>query len=365
MDAHPIDSAISVICGVPASCRGSSPRRARLDLVGRPVIALAEAQADVGHHPRLAGGRDRRPCPSRPARSGLRRRRRPGHVALDARPDPGLQRILPADGARARLLRRDRPGRHGHLRSWRSLRSPGYRLAGPAGRSRTDSWLLPSEHRDDADGWSYARPARAPITFGFKAASWADEVGRHLERFAGPRPLARGPARRCGRRTRVLRRAGDPAACGVLRRARSRGPGHLWLTARDRLAEFARCWPPISGDPGPDRQRGLRACQGRDRRAARAAPTAARSAASPCRTSATPRCSEQLVTLARLVRSSAGVLAEATIGEHERDGRSWKTEWVVLPEVASTRGRGRDDAVPGGGPGGRPRADAREPGQPR
>ena len=47
-----------------------------------------------------------------------------------------------------------------------------------------------------------------------------------------------------------------------------------------------------------------------------------------------PEVSEQIVTLARLVRSSAGVLAETLIGEHERDGRSWKTEWVVLPELS-------------------------------
>ena len=46
-----------------------------------------------------------------------------------------------------------------------------------------------------------------------------------------------------------------------------------------------------------------------------------------------PERSEQVVTLARLVRSAAGVLTEAMVGDHERDGRTWKTEWVLLPEM--------------------------------
>ena len=46
-----------------------------------------------------------------------------------------------------------------------------------------------------------------------------------------------------------------------------------------------------------------------------------------------PERSEQMVTLARLVRSAAGVLTETMVGDHERDGRTWKTEWVLLPEL--------------------------------
>jgi adenylosuccinate lyase len=46
-----------------------------------------------------------------------------------------------------------------------------------------------------------------------------------------------------------------------------------------------------------------------------------------------PERSEHLDTLARLVRANAGVLLEGMVGQHERDGRSWKAEWVALPEV--------------------------------
>ena len=46
-----------------------------------------------------------------------------------------------------------------------------------------------------------------------------------------------------------------------------------------------------------------------------------------------PEVSEQIVTLARLVRAQAGVLTDTMVHEHERDGRSWKAEWVAFPEI--------------------------------
>ena len=51
-----------------------------------------------------------------------------------------------------------------------------------------------------------------------------------------------------------------------------------------------------------------------------------------------PELSEHLVTLSRVVRANAGVALEAMIQEHERDGRAWKTEWVVLPEACLLTG---------------------------
>jgi adenylosuccinate lyase len=39
------------------------------------------------------------------------------------------------------------------------------------------------------------------------------------------------------------------------------------------------------------------------------------------------------VTLARVVRSSADLALEGVVGEHERDGAAWKTEWELLPRA--------------------------------
>jgi len=48
-----------------------------------------------------------------------------------------------------------------------------------------------------------------------------------------------------------------------------------------------------------------------------------------------PELSEHLDTLARLVRADAGVVTEAMIQLHERDGRSWKAEWIAIPEACA------------------------------
>ncbi len=78
-----------------------------------------------------------------------------------------------------------------------------------------------------------------------------------------------------------------------------------------------------------------------------------------------PERSEHLWTLARIVRAGAGLALEGLVGEHERDGAAWKTEWIVLPQ-ASRRHGGRAGLRPRArrGPARGRRADAREPRRP-
>ena len=104
------------------------------------------------------------------------------------------------------------------------------------------------EHRDTVmAGRTHGQPG-SPITFGFKVASWADEVRRHLEVGGGAASLAGRPARRGGRRARVLRpgmglqlRAEFCAELGLA------DPGISWLTSRDRIAEFGAVLAMICG----------------------------------------------------------------------------------------------------------------------
>jgi len=46
-----------------------------------------------------------------------------------------------------------------------------------------------------------------------------------------------------------------------------------------------------------------------------------------------PEISEHLVTLSRAIRAQAGLALEGMVTEHERDGRAWKAEWLVVPET--------------------------------
>jgi adenylosuccinate lyase len=192
---------------------------------------------------------------------------------------------------------------------------------------------LAARHRDTLEpGRTHGQPG-APITFGWKAASWADEVRRHLDRLreAAPRWLVG----QLGGGVGTLAAHGEQ---GLDVRARFcaelglQAPRISWLTARDRVAEVGTFCALVAGTLariGNEVYELQRAEIGELREPA--SPGAVSSITMPHKRN--PERSEHLDTLARLVRSSSLVLLEGMAGAHERDGRSWKAEWVALPEV--------------------------------
>jgi adenylosuccinate lyase len=197
---------------------------------------------------------------------------------------------------------------------------------------------LAERHRDTVMvGRTHSQPG-SPITFGFKAASWADEVRRHLDRLREGR--SRWLVAQLGGAVGVLGFYGDEgpalrsAFCAELDLS---DPGISWLTSRDRLAEFASVLAMICatlariGNEVLELQRPeigeLREPTTTD---------AVGSITMPHKRN--PERSEHLDTLARLVRAGAGVLLEGMVQIHERDGRGWKAEWVAFPEVCLLTG---------------------------
>lgn len=197
---------------------------------------------------------------------------------------------------------------------------------------------LATTHRDTVmAGRTHGQPG-SPITFGFKVASWADEVRRHLERLDDGRP-----------RWVVGQLAG---AVGVLGFFAPRGaelraafcaelglvdPGISWLTARDRIAEFGNVLAMICGTLariGNEVYELQRPEIGELREPT--GPDTVSSITMPHKRN--PEGSEHLDTLARLVRAHAAVLVEGMVVGHERDGRGWKAEWAALPEVCLLTG---------------------------
>jgi len=181
-------------------------------------------------------------------------------------------------------------------------------------------------------GRTHGQPG-SPVTFGWKAASWADEIRRHLDRLreGAPRWLVgqlgggAGSLVFYGERGLAVR-AGFCAEVGLA------DPGISWLTARDRGAEFAQLLALICGTLA--RIGGevyeLQRPEIGELAEASAAGTVG-SITMPHKRN--PEASEHLDTLARLVRASAAVMTEAVVQQHERDGRGWKAEWVALPEA--------------------------------
>ena len=188
-------------------------------------------------------------------------------------------------------------------------------------------------HRDTVmAGRTHGQPG-APITFGWKAASWADEVGRHLDRLDEGRP--RWLVGQLGGGVGTLASQGPDGLavralfCAELDLA---DPGTAWLTARDRVAEVGGVLAMVSGTLariGGEVYELQRPEIGELREGL--APGVVGSITMPHKRN--PEGSEHLDTLARLVRANAAVLLEGMVGGHERDGRSWKAEWVALPEV--------------------------------
>ena len=106
-----------------------------------------------------------------------------------------------------------------------------------------------------------------------------------------------------------------------------------WLTARDGVAEFIWLLAAISataGKIGNEVYQLQRPEIGELRESF--TPGTVGSITMPHKRN--PEISEHLVTLARVIRAQAGVALDGMVSEHERDGRAWKAEWLVVPETS-------------------------------
>ena len=205
---------------------------------------------------------------------------------------------------------------------WRDLRAVEGSLLDLADRHRDTPML----------GRTHGQPG-APMTFGFKVASWADETARHLERWRQSRPrLVVGQLAGAVGVLGFYGELGPALRSRFCERLGLGEPTISWLTARDRVAEFANNAALVSATMARIANEVYNLQRREIGEVAEAASEATMgSITMPHKRN--PEGSEQIVTLARLVRSAAGVLTETMVGDHERDGRTWKAEWVMLPEL--------------------------------
>jgi adenylosuccinate lyase len=181
-------------------------------------------------------------------------------------------------------------------------------------------------------GRTHGQPG-APITFGYKAAGWADELRRHLDRLreAGPRLFAGqlgggvGTLAFFGSKGLELRRR----FCELLGLA---DPSIAWTSARDRPAELVHLLAMATATLariGNEVYQLSRPEIGELSETLGAGVVG--SITMPHKRN--PEIAEHLVTLSRLVRSQQGVVLEGMVAEGERDGRGWKAEWPAVPEA--------------------------------
>jgi adenylosuccinate lyase len=201
-------------------------------------------------------------------------------------------------------------------------------------RMRDRALELAGQYRDTPMcGRTHGQPG-LPITFGFKAAVWAAELDRHLERLRQGR--ARWEVVQLGGAVGTMEFWGDRALDLLERFAGELGLGVPllpWITARDGVAEFVWLLAAISataGKIGNEVYQLQRPEIGELRESF--TPGTVGSITMPHKRN--PEISEHLVTLSRVIRAQAAVALDGMVAEHERDGRAWKAEWLVVPETS-------------------------------
>ena len=205
-------------------------------------------------------------------------------------------------------------------------------------RAEAAALLLAERHRDTIMcGRSHGQPG-LPITFGFKAAVWVSELRRHRVRVAEGRQ--RWEVAQLGGALGTMEFWGDQALPLLDAFARNLGlaaPDVPWITARDRIAEFLGLLAMVTATLAKIGQE-VYELQRPEIGELREPFTPGQVGSITMPHKRNPELSEHLVTLSRIVRANAAVAVEGMVQEHERDGRAWKTEWLVLPEACLLTG---------------------------
>jgi adenylosuccinate lyase len=194
-------------------------------------------------------------------------------------------------------------------------------------------------HRDTVMAGRTHGQQGLPITFGFKAAGWLVELHRHRDRFVeiakrmdvGQLCGGVGSLSALGPRALDLQRR-------FLERLGLKVPSMSWTVSRDVIAEWAHVLV-LLGATADRIGHEIYTLQ-RDEIAEISESSADRAVGSitmPHKRN--PERSEHLGTLNRVVRANASLLDESLVHDHERDGRSWKSEWHAVPELTMAAGK--------------------------
>ncbi|MGZ8095730.1 MAG: 3-sulfopropionylcysteine synthase XcbD [Methylosarcina sp.] len=187
-------------------------------------------------------------------------------------------------------------------------------------------------------GRTHGQPG-LPITFGFKVATWLDELERHRQRLSEMKP--RLEVGQLGGGVGSLSSLGSHALAlqkTVLQRLGLNAPAISWTSTRDRYAEWLNVLAMMTstGDRIGQEIVNLQRPEIGELSEGFIA-GAIGSITMPQKRN--PEISEHLGSLSRVVRHHASHMAENLVHSHERDGRSWKGEWIILPDATLATGK--------------------------
>ncbi len=190
-------------------------------------------------------------------------------------------------------------------------------------------------------GRTHGQPG-LPITFGFKTATWLDELERHRQRLSelktrlgvGQLGGGVGSLSSFGPQALALQKA-------VMKRLGLNAPAISWTSTRDRFAEWMNTLAMMTslGDRIGQEIVNLQRPEIGELSEGFVS-GAVGSITMPQKRN--PEISEHLGTLSRVVRHHAAHMAENLVNSHERDGRSWKGEWMIIPDATLATGKSLD-----------------------
>ena len=198
---------------------------------------------------------------------------------------------------------------------------------------------LAKEHRNTIMcGRTHGQPG-IPITFGYKVATWLDEFDRHRQRLL-----------EIEHRLEVVQLAGGVGSLSSLgpealevrktfsKRLDLNSPLISWTSTRDRLSEWLNILAMITstGDRIGQEIYNLQRPEIGELNEGFVDGTIG-SITMPQKKN--PEISEHLGTLSKTVRHHAAHMLENLVHDHERDGRSWKSEWLIIPEATMFAGK--------------------------
>jgi adenylosuccinate lyase len=190
-------------------------------------------------------------------------------------------------------------------------------------------------------GRTHGQPG-LPITFGFKAAAWLDELERHRQRLSELK--TRLGVGQLGGGVGSLSSLGPEALAlqkAFMQRLGLNAPAISWTSTRDRFSEWMNTLAMIAslGDRIGQEIVNLQRPEIGELSEGFVS-GAVGSITMPQKRN--PEISEHLGTLSRVVRHHAAHMAENLVHSHERDGRSWKGEWMIIPDATLAAGKSLD-----------------------
>lgn len=172
-----------------------------------------------------------------------------------------------------------------------------------------------------------------PITFGYKVAIWASEIHRHLERmkecrnrdFVGQLSGAVGTLASFGDRALELQER-------VMAKLGLMVPDISWHVSRDRVVSIVNVLALVAGTLG---KIGNEIVTLQKTECSELAEPWANGmvGSSTMPHKRNPAAAEGMHSLAKLVKGTLLEVHESMLQEHERDGATWKLEWVAVPEA--------------------------------